>query len=106
MLAHIGREEMDDHIAVVHDQPALLRFAVHAAFLFVILFGGFEHAFGERVQHAVAGAVADDEIIGKRCDILDVEEQDILALFVLQGFDDLMCKFECVQVSPRGVRPN
>lgn len=98
--ADIRREEMHDHVAVVHHQPALLCFAVHAAFLLVVLFGGFEHPFGERVQHAVAGAVADDEIVGKGCYTLDVEKQDILALFVLQGFDDLMCKVECVQVSP------
>lgn len=91
---------MHDHVAEVHHQPALLRSAVHAAFLFVVVFHGFEHALGERVQHAVAGAVADDEIVGKCRDILDVEEQDVLSLFVFQGFDDLMCKVECVQVSP------
>jgi len=91
---------MHDHVAVIHDQPAFLRLAVHAALFLEVLFCCFEHAFGKRVQHAVAGAIAYDEIIGKCCDILDVEEQNILALFVLQGVDDLMCKFECVQFSP------
>ena len=91
---------MNDHVAVIHHEPALLRFAVHAALFLVILFCGFEHAFGKRIQHTVAGAVADDKIIGKCCNILDVEKQNIFALFVLQGFNDLMCKFECVQVSP------
>jgi hypothetical protein len=31
----------------------------------VFLFCCFQHAFGERVEHAVAGAATDDEIIRK-----------------------------------------
>ena len=100
MLALVGREEMHDHIAVIEHEPAFLGLSFHAALFLVILLGGFEHTFGERVEHAVAGAVADDEIIGKRCDVFDVEKQDVFALFVLQGVDDFMCKFECVQISP------
>lgn len=98
--AHIGREEMHNHIAKVHDQPAFARFPFHAALLFVVRFGCLQHTFGERIEHAVAGAVAEDEIIGKGGNPLDVEKQDVFALFVLQGFDDFMGKFECVQVSP------
>lgn len=103
MLAHVGREEVHDHVAVVHHQPALLRFAVHAALLFMVLFRRFEYPFGKGVQHSVAGAAADDEIVGKGRDVLDVEEQNIFALLILQGFDDLMCKVECVQVSPHDI---
>ena len=91
---------MHDHIAVVKDEPAFLWLALHAALFLVILFGRFEHSLGERVEHTVAGAVADDEVIGKRCDVLDVEKQDVFALFVLQSGDDFMRKFECVQISP------
>jgi len=100
MLAHVGREKMDHHIAEVHDQPTLARLPFHASLLFIVFFGGFEHPFGKRVQHTVAGAVADHEIVGKRGDIFDVEKQDVFALFVLQGVDDFMGKIECVQVSP------
>lgn len=95
---------MNDNIPVVHDKPAFLRFAVHAALFLVIFFCRFEHTFGERIQHSVAGAVADDKIIGKGCNVFDIEKQNILTLFVLQGFDDLMCKFECVQFSPRSCK--
>jgi len=91
---------MNDYITVIEDQPAFLGLALHTAFFLMILLCGFEDCLGERVEHPVAGAVADDEIIGKRCDVLDVEKQDVLALFVLQGVDDLMGKFECVQISP------
>jgi hypothetical protein len=76
---------------------------LYTTFFLIVLFGGFEHRFGERIEHAVAGAIADDEIISERCDVFDVEEQDVFTLFVLQGGDDFMCKFECVQISPHKV---
>jgi len=101
MLTLIGREEMDNHVTVVHDEPALARFSIHAPSFLVILFQGFEYALGKRVQHPVTGAVADDEIIGKRCDIFDIEKQNILRFFVFQCVYDFVGKFECVQVSPR-----
>jgi hypothetical protein len=66
---------------------------LHAAFLLVILPGCLQHALCKRVKHAVAGTVANDKIIGKRCNILDVKKQDVFTLFVLQGFDDFMGKF-------------
>ena len=94
---------MYNNITVIKDKPAFLGLALDTALFLVILFCGFEHSLGERVKHAVAGAVADDKIIGKRCDVLDVEKQDVFTLFVLQGGDDFMCKFECVQISPQGL---
>jgi hypothetical protein len=71
----------------------------------VFLFGGLQHSFGKCVEHAVAGAIANDEIICKRCNVFDVEKQDVFALFVLQGGDDFMCKIECVQISPLLILP-
>ena len=100
MLALIGGEEMHNHVAVIHDEPAFARLPFDASLFLVILFQGFEYALRERVEHTVTGAVADDEKIGKRCDILDVEKQDVFRLFVFQSVNDLMCKFECVQISP------
>jgi hypothetical protein len=77
-----------------------LRLSFHTALFLVLLLCGFEHAFRQRVEHTVTGAVADDEVICKRCNVLDVQKQDVFSLFVLQGGDDFMCKFECVQISP------
>ena len=84
---------MHDDIAIVEDKPALFRPAFNASLFLMFLLGGFQHAFGECVEHTVAGAIADDEITGKRCDVFDVEKQDVFALSVLQGGDDFMCKF-------------
>ncbi len=84
---------MDNHIAEIEHEPAFAGLPLHATFLFVIRFGRFQHALRKRVKHAVAGSVADDKVIGKRCNILDVKKQDVFALFVLQGIDDFMGKF-------------
>ena len=91
---------MHNHVAVIQHEPALLGLPFDASFLLVFLFGRFQDTFGKRVEHSVAGAVANDEVICKRRNVFDVENQDVLALFVLQGGDDFMCKFECVQISP------
>jgi len=82
---------MHDHVAVIEHEPAFMRLPFHAAFFLIILLCRFEHTFGEGVEHAVAGAITDDEIIGKRCNVFNVEQQDVFALFVLQGSDDFMC---------------
>jgi hypothetical protein len=84
---------MYDHVAVIEHEPAFAGLALHTAFLFIIVLGGLQHTFGKCVEHAVAGTVADDEVICKRCNILDVKQQDVFTLFVLQGFDDFMGKF-------------
>ncbi len=91
---------MYDHIPVIENEPTFLCLPFHAAFFLVVLLGGFGYGFRERVEHTVTGAVADHEVVGKRRDVLDIEQQDVFALFVLQGGDDFMSKFECVQRSP------
>jgi len=84
---------MNDHIAVIEHQPAFAGLSLDPASLLVVPLGCFEHTFGKRVEHTVTGAVADNEVIGKGCDVFDVEKQDVFALFVLQGFDDFMGQF-------------
>jgi hypothetical protein len=93
ILSLIWREQVDNNVAIIEDQPAFLCLSFDASFFLVILLGGFQHSLGERVEHPVAGAVADDEIIGKGCNVFNVEKQDVFALSILQGGDDLMCKF-------------
>lgn len=92
---------MHHYIAKIEHQPAFPRLTFNAAAFLEIFFQGFEHAFGQRIEHAVTGAVAQYEIIGKVGDIFNIEQENVFALFVLQGFDDLMGKFESVQVSPQ-----
>ena len=91
MLALIWREEMHDHITIIEQEPAFLCLSLDAAFFLVVFLGRFQYPFCKRVQHAVAGAVAEYEIIGKGCNVFDVEQQDVFALSVLQGFNNFMC---------------
>ena len=91
---------MHDHIAIIQYEPALMRLSLQTAFFLMFLFGGLQYTFGERIEHAVTGTVANNEIIRKRRDVFDVKNQDVFALFVLQGGNDFVYKFECVQSSP------
>ncbi len=58
MIALVGREEMHNHIAVIHDNPAFARFALFASLLAMLRADGFKCGVGQRLQHAVAGAGA------------------------------------------------
>ena len=49
-------------------------------------------------------AVRDDEIIGKRRNFLNIEQEQIFALFFFQGVDQGASNFEiCSQVSPHKI---
>jgi hypothetical protein len=63
----------------------------------VLLVDRFLHAFGERVQHPVAGTVTDHEVIGERSDIFDVDKNNIFTLFIFQGIDNGTSQIESVQ---------
>ena len=91
---------MHDHVAIIHDNPAVARQALFFALL--MMFGAHivQRRVGECVQHAVAGAGTDDEIICEGNHILDVDQDDILALFIFEGIYDFTCEFERIQESP------
>jgi hypothetical protein len=91
---------MYHHIAVIEHEPAFLGLPFDATLFLMILFGRFQYTFGECVEHSVTGAVANNKIICKRRDVFDIEKKDVFALFILQGGDDFMGKFKCVQISP------
>src|SRR6266498_1741478 len=91
---------MYNYITKIKDEPAFAGLPLDTTFFLVILFCCFQHAFCKRVKHAVARPVADHEIISKGCDVCNVQKQNVFALFVLQGFNDFMSKFKCVQISP------
>lgn len=84
---------MHDHIPIIHNDPAIA--GEPLLFSLFIMFGAdvFDGGFGERVQHAVAGAGADDEIVGKRDNIFKVDQDNILPFFVFKGIYDFACEF-------------
>lgn len=91
---------MDNNIAKVHNDPAVAGVALFFAFLFVLLADVIDGGVGECVEHAVAGAGADNEVVGKGNDFFQVEQDDILAFCVFQGVYDFAGKFQGVQMSP------
>ena len=91
---------MDNDITIIEQQPAFLGLTFHPSFFLIFDFRRLQYTFGQGVEHPVAGAIANDEVICKRRDVFDVEKQDVFALFILQGGDDFMREFECVQISP------
>jgi hypothetical protein len=62
------------------------------------------HRVRERIDHAVAGTGADDEIISKGNNFLNIDQDNIFPLFIFQGVDDFTSKFQCVQGSPHSLK--
>ena len=91
---------MHDHISQINQHPTALCIAFfftdHLKFFFDI----FQNGIGKAFDHPFAAAGAEDEIIGKRGNILNVHQQDIFTLFVLQGVDNTAGKFDWFQNSP------
>ena len=56
---------MQDHVAIIHDHPAVAGKALLLSFFCVFDANVFDGGVGERVYHAVTGAGADNKIVGK-----------------------------------------
>ncbi len=84
---------MNNHIAIIDDHPAVAGEAL--LFSLFLMFGTnvFDGGLGERIQHTVAGAGADDKIVSKRDNVFQVYQDNIFALFIFQGVYDFTCKF-------------
>ncbi len=84
---------MEDNIAKVHDDPAVAGEALLFAFFLMFDANVFYDGFGEGVDHTVAGAGANDEIIGKGYDVFQVDKDDVFSLFIFKGVYDFTSKF-------------
>ncbi len=100
MIALVGREEMHHHIAEVHDDPAIAGLALFASFFAMLCADRFLNGISQGIQHAITGAGAENKIIGKRCNFLDIEQENVLALLFFESVDDSMCEFKRIQSSP------
>jgi hypothetical protein len=77
---------MDDNLAEVHQHPAAGRVTFNLrAFATMFFVRGLVQRVGQRVELALAGAGADDEVVGEDRVPLDVEQDDVLGLFVFEG---------------------
>ncbi len=91
---------MHDNIAIIHYHPAVagkpLLPPLFAVFLADVIDGGI----GQRVKHTVAGAGANNKVVGKRDNAFQVDQDNIFTLFVFQGVYNFAGKFKRVQISP------
>lgn len=91
---------MDNHIAIIHDNPAVSGVPLFFGFLFELLANIVDGTAGERVEHSVAGAGTNDEIIGEGGYAFQVEQDNVFPFFVFKGVDDFAGKIKCIQSSP------
>ena len=80
---------MHDHIAEVDDLPSVAGQTLLFTLALVLLADVLQNCVGQRVQHAVACASADHEIIGKGYHVLEFQEYDVFPFLVFQSIDDL-----------------
>ena len=85
---------MNDHIAVIDDDPARFGLAFAPARLNIIL---GQRVLGDPVgdgfQLPLAGAGTHDEVIDVGRKLAQIELHNFLALFVFNGVNDAMSKF-------------
>ncbi len=84
---------MYNNIAIIHDHPAVACKTLLPALHFMLLFNVVNDRVSQRVEHAVAGAGADNKIVCKGDNPLQVEQENILTLFVFKGIYNFTCKF-------------
>ena len=101
VLPLVGREQMYNHVAVIDHDPPLPGLALFAAVLPVLAPHGLQRRVRQCVQHAVASARTQHEVVCERSDFLDIQQQNGFSLFGLQGSNDRASKLQCVQMSPQ-----
>lgn len=84
---------MEYHITKIGDHPAITGEPLFFALLLMFDANIIDDGVGKRIDHAVTGACADDEIISKRNNFLNIDQDNIFPLFVFQGVDDFTSKF-------------
>ena len=95
---------MQYHIAKISDHPAIASQALLFSLLLIFNANIIHHRIREGIDHAVAGTGADDEIISKGNNFLNIDQDNIFTLFIFQGVDDFTSKFQCVQGSPHSLK--
>jgi hypothetical protein len=89
-----------NRIAIVHDHPAITGEALLLSLFVLLGFHVFNNGVSKRINHAVTGTGTNNEIVCKRDDAFQVDQDYIFAFFVFKRVYNFTSKFKCVQVSP------
>ena len=64
-VALVGREKVDNNIAIIHDHPAIAGKPLLLSLPTVFGADVFNGGIGQRIDHAIAGSGTNNEIVGK-----------------------------------------
>ena len=65
---------MQDHVTVVYYEPAIAGLTLFAAFFLMLFAHSVQNRIGQRIEHAVAGAVADNKVVCEASDVFKIEQ--------------------------------
>ncbi|CAG0955450.1 hypothetical protein ARNL5_00457 [Anaerolineae bacterium] len=94
---------MHNHIAIIHNHPAVAGKTLFSAFPPMFLAHVVDNGISKRIKHAVAGTGTDNKIVGKGNNAFEVDQDDIFTLFVFKGIYNFTGKFKGIQVSPHAL---
>ena len=63
---------MNHNIPQVYDQPAIIRLPFNLGIDLIALLGRFLDGLRQTFKHAITGSTANDKIIGKGSDVLNI----------------------------------
>jgi hypothetical protein len=92
-----------NNITIINNHPAITGKALLLSLFIMPGFHVVHGSIGKRVEHAVTGAVADNKIVCKGDNFLQVYQNYIFTFFIFKGIYNFTSKFKCVQVSPHGL---
>ncbi len=95
---------MHDDVAIIDYHPALARLPFLLAPPAVFLTDGLQCCLCQGVQHSVAGAGAEHEVVREGSHINQIQQKDILAFLGIKGADYRAGQFKSIQDTPRVVR--
>lgn len=101
MAPLIGGKDVDDHITQVDHLPTVSGLAFDLDMPAQLFFSIFSDGFSQRLEHAVAGSIAKDEIISEGCDFVNIQQQDLFCFFILKYGYDFVRFFQGFQISPQ-----
>ncbi len=84
----LGAEQVDDHVARVDQHPVAVGQALHTAPAIALVLEGAQQVVGQGRDVTVRAAGRDDQAVGDRALVLQVDEDDVLGLVVVQALED------------------
>jgi len=75
---------MDNDVAIVHDHPTISGKALLSPFFPMSGTHIIDGGVGKRIEHAITGSSTDNKIVCKRNNAFQVNQDDVLPLFVFK----------------------